>query len=55
MNWKMMRNLFTIQYRDMKNIKEQLYMKENDKLYHLFYMSFVDEGMRIVEKQYSKI
>lgn len=38
----------------MKNINEQLYMKENDRLYHLFYRSFVEEGMRMVEKQYSK-
>lgn len=28
MNWKIMRNSHTIQYRDMKNIEEQLYMKD---------------------------
>lgn len=43
-----MRNVLTIQYRDMKTIKEQL--KENDRLYHLLYKSFIEEGMRMVEK-----
>lgn len=49
-----MRNLLIIEYRDMKNIKEQLHMKENDRLYYLFYRSFIEEGMKMVEKQYSK-
>lgn len=48
MNWKIMRNVLTIQYRDMKTIKEQL--KENDRLYHLLYKSFIEESMRMVEK-----